>query len=140
VNFHEIGSKGKRHGFLIPLRPNGEWSRQQTENNEPLPTTQNKGGKKMSADISDLTIQYEEEGQILVKELDKEVLTKGAWATIIFRYQNWSRSKNEFSKEMFTIRRYQKRNGEYVSKSKFNISSADQAKKIITILQKWIDQ
>ncbi|MBU0946492.1 MAG: hypothetical protein KJ804_01340 [Proteobacteria bacterium] len=94
----------------------------------------------MSADISDLTIQYEEEGQILVKELDKEVLTKGAWATIIFRYQNWSRSKNEFSKEMFTIRRYQKRNGEYVSKSKFNISSADQAKKIITILQKWIDQ
>lgn len=91
----------------------------------------------MSADISDLTIQYEEDGQVLVKELDKEILTKGAWATVIFRYQNWSRAKNEFSKEMFTIRRYQKRNGEYVSKSKFNISSADQAKKIISILEKW---
>lgn len=91
----------------------------------------------MSADISDLTIQYEEDGQVLVKELDKEVLTKGAWATVVFRYQNWSRAKNEFGKEMFTIRRYQKRNGEYIPKSKFNISSADQAKKIINILEKW---
>lgn len=91
----------------------------------------------MSADISDLTIQYEEDGQVLVKELDKEILTKGAWATVMFRYQNWSRAKNEFSKEMFTIRRYQKRNGEYIPKSKFNISSADQAKKIISILEKW---
>ncbi len=91
----------------------------------------------MSADISDLTIQYEEDGQLLVKELDKEVLTKGAWATVVFRYQNWSRAKNEFGKEMFTIRRYQKRNGEYAPKSKFNISSADQAKKIINILEKW---
>ncbi|MBU1137641.1 MAG: hypothetical protein KKD01_16940 [Proteobacteria bacterium] len=94
----------------------------------------------MSADISDLTIQYEEEGQILVKELDKEILTKGAWATVIFRYQNWSRTNKEFSKEMYTIRRYQKRNGEYISKSKFNISSADQAKKIIAVLQKWTEE
>lgn len=91
----------------------------------------------MSADISDLTIAYEEDGQLLVKELDKEILTKGAWATVLFRYQNWSRAKNEFGKEMFTIRRYQKRNGEYIPKSKFNISSVDQAKKIIAILEKW---
>ncbi len=94
----------------------------------------------MSADINDLTIQYEEDGQVLVQELDKEVLTKGAWATLVFRYQNWSKAKNEFGKEMFTIRRYQKRNGEYFPKSKFNISSVDQAKKIIAVLQKWTDE
>ncbi len=94
----------------------------------------------MSSDVNDITIQYEEEGQVLVKELDKDILTKGAWATIIFRYQNWSRAKNEFAKEMFTIRRYQKRNGEYIPKSKFNISSADQAKKIIATLDKWVNE
>ena len=93
----------------------------------------------MSGDINDLTIQYEEDGQLLVKELDKAVLTKGAWATLVYRYQNWSRAKEEFGKEMFTIRRYQKRNGEYIPKSKFNISSADQAKKIIAVLQKWTE-
>jgi len=94
----------------------------------------------MASDVNDITIQYEEEDQVLVKELDKEILTKGAWATIIFQYQNWSRAKNEFTKEMFTIRRYQKRDGEYIPKSKFNISSADQAKKIIKTLEKWVDE
>ncbi len=93
----------------------------------------------MSGNIDDLTIQYEEDGQLLVKELDKAVLTKGAWATLVYRYQNWSRAKEEFGKEMYTIRRYQKRNGEYIPKSKFNISSADQAKKIIAVLQKWTE-
>lgn len=94
----------------------------------------------MSSDVNDITIHYEEDGQVLVKELDKDILTKGAWATIIFRYQNWSRAKNEYAKEMFTIRRYQKRNGEYIPKSKFNISSADQAKKIIATLEKWVNE
>jgi hypothetical protein len=94
----------------------------------------------MASDVNDITIQYEEDDQVLVKELDKDILTKGAWATIIFRYQNWSRAKNEFAKEMFTIRRYQKRNGEYLPKSKFNISSADQAKKIIATLEKWVNE
>ena len=94
----------------------------------------------MSSDVNDITIHYEEDGQVLVKELDKDILTKGAWATIIFRYQNWSRAKNEYAKEMFTIRRYQKRNGEYIPKSKFNISSADQAKKIVATLEKWVNE
>ncbi len=92
----------------------------------------------MSTNIEDITIHYEEEGLVLVKELDKEILSKGAWTTILFRYQNWNRTKEEYGKEMYTIRRYQKRQGDYIPKSKFNISSAEQAKKIISALQQWI--
>ncbi len=91
----------------------------------------------MSNTVDDITINYEEDGQVLVKELDKRILSKGAWATIIFRYQNWNRSKGEYGSDMFTIRRYQKRQGEYIPKSKFNISSAEQAKKIVEALQSW---
>lgn len=92
----------------------------------------------MSKTVEDITISYEEDGQLLVKEIDKKVLSKGAWATLIFRYQNWNRTKEEFGKDMFTIRRYQKRQGEYIPKSKFNISSAEQAQKIVDALQSWI--
>lgn len=92
----------------------------------------------MPKDVDDLTINYEEEGILVVKELDKEILSKGAWTTILFRYQNWDKTKGEYSKDMYTIRRYQKRQGEYTSKSKFNISSNEQAEKIILTLQKWI--
>ena len=91
----------------------------------------------MSKTVDDITITYEEDGVVLVKEIDKEILSKGAWTTIIFHYQNWNRSKEEYGKDMFTIRRYQKRSGEYIPKSKFNISSPEQAKKIIAALEKW---
>lgn len=94
----------------------------------------------MAKEVDDLTINYEEDGILVVKELDKEILSKGAWTTILFRYQNWDKSKGEYSKDMYTIRRYQKRQGEYSSKSKFNISSSEQAEKIISTLQKWLKE
>ena len=93
----------------------------------------------MAETVEELSVEYEEDGQITVKQLDKQVLTKGAWATVIYRYQDWDRKKEEYGPDKYTIRRYQKRNGEYQQKSKFNISSKDQATKIIEALQKWID-
>ena len=83
------------------------------------------------------TINYSEDGIEVVKELDKRILSKGAWTTIIYRYQEWNKSKEEYGKDKYSIRRYQKRNGEYNQKSKFNISSADQAKQLIAALQEW---
>ncbi len=93
----------------------------------------------MSSDVNDLTVNYEEDCIQLVKELDKVILSKGAWTTILFRYQNWSRAKGEYGKDMYTIRRYQKRQGNYIPKSKFNISSSQQAEKIISALQNWVN-
>lgn len=92
----------------------------------------------MSETIEDLTIEYIEDGITTVKQLDKIVLTKGAWSTIIYRYQDWNRAKEEYGPDKYSIRRYQKRNGEYMQKSKFNISSRDQADKIVAALQGWI--
>ena len=94
----------------------------------------------MSSDVNGLTVNYEEDGVLLVKELGKEILSKGAWTTILYRYQNWDKSKGVYGKDMYTIRRYQKREGEYQPKSKFNISSSEQAQKIVEVLQKWIGE
>jgi hypothetical protein len=92
----------------------------------------------MASTVDELTIRYEEDGIETVKELDKVVLTKGAWSTILYRYQDWDRRKEEYGPEKYSIRRYQKRAGDYQQKSKFNISSKDQAKAIIDALQGWI--
>ncbi|MES9992954.1 MAG: hypothetical protein ABW098_13430 [Candidatus Thiodiazotropha sp.] len=91
----------------------------------------------MASTPEELSVSYTEDGIEVVKELDKVVLSKGAWTTIIFRYQDWDRAKQTYGADKFTIRRYQKRSGEYMQKSKFNISSKDQAKGIIDALQKW---
>lgn len=93
----------------------------------------------MAETVDDITITYTEDGQEIIKELDKVVLTKGAWSTLMFRYQEWDRRKEEYSADKYTIRRYQKRNGEYTQKSKFNISSSKQAKAVIEALSGWIE-
>lgn len=92
----------------------------------------------MAATIDELTVSYTEEGIETVKELDKEVLTRGAWSTIIFRQQDWDRKKEVYGPDKYSIRRYQKRNGEYKLRSKFVISSKDQADQLIEVLKKWM--
>jgi hypothetical protein len=92
----------------------------------------------MATKADDLTINYEEDGVIVVKELDKEVLSKGAWATVLFKYVQWDRAKNDYGPERYSIRRYRKIDDEYRQQAKFTISSKEQAQKIIDALQKWI--
>jgi hypothetical protein len=93
----------------------------------------------MASNAEELTINYSEDGIDIVKELDKVILSKGAWSTIIFRYQEWNRAKGEYGPDKYSIRRYQKRGGEYMPKSKFTISSKDQARSIIDALQQWLE-
>lgn len=94
----------------------------------------------MAENLEDLTVSYEEDGVLVVQEIDKEILSKGAWTTILFRYRDFDKNTQQYSPDKFTIRRYQKRNGQYQTKSKFNISSAAQAEKIIETLSRWISK
>jgi len=94
----------------------------------------------MSTTVDDITIAFTDEGVEKTKELDKYILSKGAWSTILFRYQEWNNTKQEFGPVKYSIRRYQKRNDQYWQKSKFNISSEEQAKKIIEVLTGWLEQ
>ena len=93
----------------------------------------------MAESVDELTVNYEEEGILTTKELDKKVLTKGAWSTVVYRFQVWDFKTEKYGPDKYTIRRYQKRNGYYQQKSKFNISSRDQANKVIEALQEWVN-
>ena len=92
----------------------------------------------MTAIIEELTVSYIDEGVETVKELDKVILTRGAWSTIIFKQQDWDRKKEAYGPDKYSIRRYQKRNGEFKLRSKFVISSKDQAEQLIEVLKGWI--
>jgi hypothetical protein len=94
----------------------------------------------MAETVDELTVEYHEGDEMTVKELDKVILTKGAWATVMFRYQDLDRKSGDFGPDKYTIRRYQKRNGEYCQRSKFNFSSKAQATQIVEALSKWTDE
>ncbi len=88
--------------------------------------------------IDEISISWTEGDIETVKELDKVVLSKGLWTTILFRYQEWQPASESYSKDKYTIRRYKKKNGRYAQQSKFTISSPEQAQKIIDALNNWI--
>ena len=92
----------------------------------------------MNETVEDLTVEYEENGQLLVKELGKAALSKGAWATILFRYQQWRPESGDYGPDKYVIQRYKKVGGEYKRQSKFNISGAEQARKIVSTLEAWL--
>lgn len=94
----------------------------------------------MASRVDEITINYEEDGLLVVKELDKVILSKGSWSTILFKYQQWEKNKNDYGPERFSIRRYRKIDDDYRQQAKFNISSKDQATKLINALQGWLKE
>lgn len=95
----------------------------------------------MAETIDELTVNWaDESGQQLVREVKKTVLTRGAWSTVMFMYQELDKKTGEFGPNKIRIARFQKRNGRFLPQSKFNISSANQAKQILEILQTWLPE
>lgn len=88
--------------------------------------------------IEDITMSYEKDGKLLVKELKKEILSRGIWTTIMFLYQQLSGKSGEYGEPKVAIRRYKKVKGFYQLQTKFAFSSDKQAKQVASTLNKWI--
>jgi len=95
----------------------------------------------MAETVEEITIDWKDEnGQQLVRQLKKEVLTSGVWSTIMFMYQDFDKKAGDWGPKKIRVVRYQKRGGKYIPQSKFNISSAKQARQIIENLQTWLPE
>lgn len=90
--------------------------------------------------IEELTVQYEEDGVVKVEELAKEVLTKGSWTTIVYRYREMDRKSGEYGEDKVRIQRYRKRDGVFYEQSKFNITNGKQARQLVDILSGWFPE
>ena len=90
--------------------------------------------------VDELTADYEENGILKIKETGKVVLSKGVWATILFRYQELDTETDTYGPQKYVVRRYKKWGGEYKQQSKFSISSDDQARRIVAALTEWLEE
>ncbi|CAM2066101.1 hypothetical protein SCOR_12035 [Sulfidibacter corallicola] len=89
--------------------------------------------------LDDLTCEWEQDGELVVEQLDKCVLSKGAWSTIMFLYRE-KKTDGSWGDPKVRVQRYQKSRGRYMSKSKFNISSKKQARAIVKQLVDWFPE
>ncbi|HTE53398.1 MAG TPA: hypothetical protein VK698_21230 [Kofleriaceae bacterium] len=91
----------------------------------------------MAETIEELSYDYEEDGKLVRKELERHVLSKGSWATVMFLYQELDRKTENWRAPKVSIVRYKKWNGAYRKQSGFNISSEKQARQIVEAIEKW---
>ena len=91
----------------------------------------------MAETIDDISFDYEEDGLLVRKQLDKHVLSKGSWTTIMFLYQELDKKTEQWRAPKISIVRYKKSNGVYRKQSGFNISSEKQARQIIETMERW---
>jgi hypothetical protein len=91
----------------------------------------------MAETIDDITCTWEDNGTLTIEELDKVILSRGSWTTILFKFRELKRD-GSWSAPKFSIRRYQKRSGVFRQQSKFNISSVAQARSLIDGLATWV--
>ena len=94
----------------------------------------------MAETIDEISYDYEEDGRLVRREIKREVLSKGAWSTIMFLYQELDRQKDEWRAPKVAIVRYKKWNGAYRKQSGFNISSEKQARQIVGAIEKWYSE
>jgi hypothetical protein len=94
----------------------------------------------MAATVEDLTVNWEEDGELRVKEVAKHCLSKGSWATVMFLFQEMDPKTKDYRAPKIGVRRYRKLKGEYKYQSKFNISSEKQALEMVDIMQNWFGE
>lgn len=87
--------------------------------------------------LDELTVNWEENGELKVKQLAKHVLSEhGSWATVLFLFEEQSAEGSGRGPKV-QIRRYQKRKGGWIFHSKFIIPSDEQALEIARVLSSW---
>ena len=91
----------------------------------------------MAETLEELTYDYEDEGTLVRKQIDKVVLTKGSWATVMFLFQELDRAKGKFRPPKMAIVRFKKSKGSYRKQSSFNNSNEKQARQIAEVFEQW---
>jgi hypothetical protein len=100
-----------------------------------------KRGKPVKQNVTDpdeLSIDFEEDGKVVRKGIKKEVLSKGAWVTVAYLFQDLNRKKEIWGAPKCSITRYKKAKGIYLFQKEFTLSSAVQAKQFVDAVQKWL--
>lgn len=87
-------------------------------------------------ELEDITLERYEEGELVVKEEARQILSKGAWSTVAYKYRE-RQADGEFGDAKVRLVRYQKRKGKYNVHSRFNITGPKQVHQLLDLLSEW---
>jgi len=90
-----------------------------------------------TADLDELTYDLDEDGALVRRQLERVVLTRGAWSTVLFLYEELDRRTGAFRPPRAAVVRFQKVRGGYRKHSAFVVGSADEMGVLLSTLGRW---
>jgi hypothetical protein len=90
-----------------------------------------------SDDLDDLTYDQEVDGVLARKQLDRVVLTRGAWATVLFLYVQLDRATGDHGAPKVAVVRFQRSRGGWRKHAAFTLATADDARALADVLARW---
>jgi hypothetical protein len=94
----------------------------------------------MTGALDELTYDVEEDGVLVRRQLERVVLGGGAWATVMFLYQERERATGGFGAPKISVARFKKFRGAYRRHSAFTLASVEQARALTDTFERWFDK
>lgn len=94
----------------------------------------------MTGDLDELTYDVDEDGVLVRRQLERVVLGGGAWATVMFLYQERDRATSAFGAPKISVARFKKFRGAYRKHSAFTLASVEQARALTDTFERWFDK
>ncbi|HVZ71725.1 MAG TPA: hypothetical protein VHJ20_05060 [Polyangia bacterium] len=87
--------------------------------------------------LDDLTYDLEEDGTLVRRQLERVVLARGPWATVLFLYEELDHATGVFRAPRIAFVRFQKRRGAYRKHAAFTLAGANDARALEEVLARW---
>ncbi len=91
----------------------------------------------MSDALDELTYDVEEDGVLVRRQLERVVLGGGAWATVMFLYEERDRKSGAFGAPKISVARFKKFRGTYKRHAAFTLASVEQARALTDTFERW---
>jgi hypothetical protein len=90
--------------------------------------------------LEELTYDAEEDGVLVRRQLERVVLGGGAWATVMFLYEELDRATGTFRAPKISVARFKKFRGAYRRHSAFTLASIAQARALTDTFERWFEK
>jgi hypothetical protein len=87
--------------------------------------------------LDELTYDHEDDGVLVRKQLERVVIARGAWATVMFLYEELDRATGSFGAPKIAFVRLKKSRGAYRKHASFTIAGGDETRRLGAILAGW---
>lgn len=89
-------------------------------------------------DLDDVTVEVEQDGDLVVRQDARAVLSRGAWPVLAFLYRERDRD-GAWGPPRVTLRKFRRQHDAWRPESKMNLS-LDEARALLSALGPWLDR